>query len=195
MCVYFLFATTSKERTFSVQVLRLWCFKRRNQNRVLFTFSKRFWVFKIRLSLKRTLYFQIQNTLLLHALFVYTFFFVCLLRLTLYCQNLVVRFVICSVCHKMLRNTTTTTTGWGANATWEPGEPWLLLHCLTFSNFSGVCVWFVVYSCHMSAQKGTIFDKIFFIYFCVVLLLCFVSPPALIEFCFCRVVWLIRFLS
>lgn len=129
-----------------------------------------------------------------YMLCLFTLFFVCLLRLTLYCQNLVVRFVICSVCHKMLRNTTTT-TGWGANATWEPGEPWLLLHCLTFSNFSGVCVWFVVYSCHMSAQKGTIFDKIFFIYFCVVLLLCFVSPPALIEFCFCRVVWLIRFLS
>lgn len=86
----------------------------------------------------------------------------------------------------MLRNTTTTTTGGGgANATWEPGEPWLLLHCLTFSNFSGVCVCDLLFTLVICQHKKARFlIRFFFIYFCVVLLLCFVSPPALIELFF-----------
>lgn len=99
-----------------------------------------------------------------YMLCLFTLFFVCLLRLTLYCQNLVVRFVICSVCHKMLRNTTTT-TGWGrANATWEPGEPWLLLHCLTFSNFSGVCVCDLLFTLVICQHKKARFLIRFFLF-------------------------------
>lgn len=90
MCLCFVFATALKERTFSVQVMTF--LRRRNQNRVLFTFAlKRFYV-KIRLSLKRFLYAQIENILLLRFCFL---FISSLFRLTLYCQNLVVRFVIC----------------------------------------------------------------------------------------------------
>lgn len=110
------------------------------------------------------------------------------LRLTLYCQNLVVRFVIFVGCLiipfllfliKCYAVTTTTTATGKLCATWEPKGT-------TISNFSAVfmCVFvifFCLLSCHVSAQKGTIFDKIFVCLLFSVYFF-FVSPPALIVF-------------
>lgn len=110
------------------------------------------------------------------------------LRLTLYCQNLVVRFVIFVGCLiipflfliKCYAVTTTTTATGELCATWEPRGT-------TISNFSAVfmCVFvifFCLLSCHISAQKGTIFDKIFVCLLFSVYSFFFVSPPALIDF-------------
>lgn len=111
------------------------------------------------------------------------------LRLTLYCQNLVVRFVIFVGCLiipflffliKCYAVTTTTTATGELCATWEPMGT-------TISNFSAVfmCVlviFFCLLSCHVSAQKGTIFDKIFVCLFFSVYSFFLVSPPALIDF-------------
>lgn len=104
-------------------------------------------------------------------LFISSVFFSFVFRLTLYCQNLVVRFVICCwfynsisfTFHKMLRNTTTTTTGGWVPRGSAGGTVFLLI-----VYDSGVCVSVCVcdllltfsFSCHISAQKGTIFDKI-----------------------------------
>lgn len=133
---------------------------------------KRFYV-KIRLSLKRFFMFKLR-ILYFYVCFVFIYFlcfFSFVFRLTLYCQNLVVRFVICCwfynsisfTFHKMLRNTTTTTTGGWVPRGSAGGTVFLLI-----VYDSGVCVSVCVcdllltfsFSCHISAQKGTIFDKI-----------------------------------
>lgn len=111
------------------------------------------------------------------------------LRLTLYCQNLVVRFVIFVGCLiipflfliKCYAVTTTTTTATGELcATWEPRGT-------TISNFSAVfmCVFvifFVYFLVMFQHKKARFLIRFLCVYFFQCILFFFVSPPALIDF-------------
>lgn len=136
--------------------------------------------------LKRVLYVQIENTLLLRVLFMYFLFLILAsinsilskfggaLRYIVGC--LIIPFLFLIKCYAV--TTTTTATG-ELCATWEPRGT-------TISNFSAVfmCVLviFFVYSLVMFQHKKA---RFLIRFLCVYFFQCiffFVSPPALIDF-------------